>query len=123
MAPGYQYGMPIDQGERGYFDNRGNEQRTPREDEARGEAPATIVVRLPADAQLTVDGSPTRSTEAVRTLISPPLQPGKAYQYTLRAEVTRDGKKVERKRDVTVRAGQESVVSFDMSAEPGSSGQ
>jgi uncharacterized protein (TIGR03000 family) len=77
------------------------------------DAPATIVVRLPADATLTVDGSATRSTDSLRTFISPPLQTGKEYQYTLRAEVMRDGKKVERTKEVNVRAGRTSEVNFD----------
>jgi uncharacterized protein (TIGR03000 family) len=86
------------------------------------EAPATIVVRLPADARLTIGGSASSSTQDVRTFVSPPLQPGKDYQYTLTAEVTRDGKTVERSRDVTVRAGQQSEVTFDLPSSGGSSG-
>jgi uncharacterized protein (TIGR03000 family) len=97
---GYVYGRPFEGG--GYYDVSGLD------------APATIVVRLPADAKLTVDGSATRSTDSVRTFVSPPLQAGKDYQYTLRAEVMRDGKTVERTRDVSVRAGQTSEVSFDI---------
>jgi uncharacterized protein (TIGR03000 family) len=91
---GYQYGTP----ESGYY---------PSSNEA------TIVVRLPADAKLTFDGTATQSTDSVRTFTSPPLEPGKEYQYTLRAEMTRDGKKVERTRDVKVRAGQTSNVTID----------
>jgi uncharacterized protein (TIGR03000 family) len=109
MAPGYEYGAPIEQGARGYDETRA--------------APATIVVRLPADARLMIDGNATRSTQDVRTFESPPLQPGKTYQYTLKAEVTRDGKTVERSRDVTVRAGQQSDVTFDLPSSGGSSGQ
>jgi uncharacterized protein (TIGR03000 family) len=100
---GYGYGMPANQG---YYGS---------------EAPATIMVRLPADARLTIDGASTSSTQEMRTFISPPLQPGKEYQYTLRAEVMRDGKKVERTRDVTVRAGQQSEVTIDLPAQGGPS--
>jgi uncharacterized protein (TIGR03000 family) len=107
--PGYNYGQSPEQGDQGYYAQG-------------GEAPATIVVRLPADARLTVDGNATRSTDSVRTFISPPLQPGKEYTYTLRAEVTRDGKKTERSRDVTVRAGGVSEVTLDLSTSGGSSG-
>jgi uncharacterized protein (TIGR03000 family) len=96
---GYAYGRPFEGG--GYYDASGTD------------APARIVVRLPADAKLTVDGTVTRSTDGVRSFVSPPLQAGKDYQYTLRAEVTRDGKTVERTRDVNVRAGQTSEVNFD----------
>jgi uncharacterized protein (TIGR03000 family) len=117
--PGYYYGQPSGQG--GYYDsNNPNAERLgpPRADAA---APARILVRLPADATLTVDGAPTTSRDAVRTLVSPPLQPGKQYQYTLRAEIMRDGKKVERSRDVTVRAGEQSEVTFDLPSDRGPS--
>jgi uncharacterized protein (TIGR03000 family) len=107
----YTYGTPLDQGAR--YGERGLG--------ANAEAPATITVRLPADARLTVDGAKTQATESSRTFVSPPLQPGKEYQYTLRCEVTRDGKKVERTKDITVRAGQQSEVTFDLPAEDGSS--
>jgi uncharacterized protein (TIGR03000 family) len=96
---GYVYGRALEGG--GYYDVSGVD------------APATIVVSLPADAKLTVDGTATQSTDSVRAFVSPPLQAGKDYQYTLRAEVTRDGKKVERTRDVNVRAGRTSEVNFD----------
>jgi uncharacterized protein (TIGR03000 family) len=118
---GYGYGVPINQGDRRYYDDQSRNAEQLGAPQARGEAPATIVVRLPADAKLTIDGSRTRSTEGVRTFTSPPLQPGKEYQYSLTAEVMRDGKKVERTRDVTVRAGQQSEVTFDLPSEGGSS--
>jgi uncharacterized protein (TIGR03000 family) len=117
MPGDYGYGVRADQAGRRYYDDRNVEQLgAPR---AGGPAPATIVVRLPADAKLTIDGSPTTSTDAVRTFISPPLQPGKEYQYTLKAEVMRDGKAVERTRDVTVRAGEPSEVTFDLPSDRG----
>ena len=56
--------------------------------------PATIVVTLPADARLNFDGSPTRTTSARRVFTSPPLQPGQSYQYTLTAEISREGRPV-----------------------------
>jgi uncharacterized protein (TIGR03000 family) len=107
---GYQYGLPSDAGQRGYYDGNSS-------------APATIVVRLPADATLTVDDSSTRSTGDVRTFISPPLEPGREYTYTLRAVETRDGKKLERKRDVKVRAGQTSEVKIDFAEQIPAPGQ
>jgi len=79
-------------------------------------APAALVVRLPADARLTIQGSPTISTESVRTFMSPPLDPGKEFEYTLKAQVTRNGKTIERTRTVTVRAGQRDEVTIDLPA-------
>jgi len=74
---------------------------------------ATIIVHLPDDANLTVDGQPTRSTSGTRTFLSPPLEPGKTYTYTLRAEINRDGRMREVKKNVDVRAGQSSDVTLD----------
>jgi uncharacterized protein (TIGR03000 family) len=81
-----------------------------------GPAPATIVVSLPAEAKLFVDDKPTVSTSAVRTFASPVLQLGKDFEYTLRAELVRDGQKLVSSKTVLVRAGQESRVAIDFPA-------
>ena len=67
-----------------------------------GEAPATLIVQVPADAQLTVDGQATRSTGATRVLVTPPLQAGREFTYELK--VSANGK--EETRQVKVSAGQ-----------------
>jgi uncharacterized protein (TIGR03000 family) len=77
-------------------------------------APATIVVSLPADAKLLVDGAPTTSTSALRTFESPALQVGMDHHYTLKAEFARDGKTVSASKRIAVRAGEETRVSFDL---------
>jgi len=69
-------------------------------------APATIVVVLPADAKLTVDGNATRSTSAERTFVSPTLEQGKEYFYTLQAETLKDGNAQVVTKRVSVRAGE-----------------
>jgi uncharacterized protein (TIGR03000 family) len=120
MPANYNYGVPSGQGGSPYYGNTTNAEQLGAPN-PNGPAPARILVRLPADASLTVDGSATKSTEGIRAFISPPLQPGKDYQYTLRAEVMRDGKKVERTRDVTVRAGQQSEVTFELPMQGGPS--
>lgn len=76
-------------------------------------ATATLVVRLPADARLTVDGAPTRSTKATRWLVTPPLAPGKDFRYTLRAEFVRGDSTVTVTRVVAVRAGRRTEVSLE----------
>jgi len=76
-------------------------------------APATIVVNLPADAKLTVDGNPTTSTSAQRVFVSPALETGLEYSYTLTAEVVRDGKTETRTEKVAVRAGEETKVEIN----------
>jgi uncharacterized protein (TIGR03000 family) len=73
-------------------------------------AAATLLVRLPADARLTIDGDATVSTGAARRFASPPLPAGRTYYYTLTAEVLRDGRRLTVTDRVAVRAGQESAV-------------
>jgi uncharacterized protein (TIGR03000 family) len=72
------------------------------------------MVTLPADATLTVDGQRTRSTSSQRVFVSPPLQPGRSYTYTLQAQVVRDGQTLSVSREVPVRAGQRTAVNLDM---------
>jgi len=80
--------------------------------EANAAAPARIVVQLPADAKLMVDDSATESTSAVRTFVTPALQPGKQFYYTLKAEISRDGRTLSADQRVTVRAGTQTNVTL-----------
>lgn len=77
---------------------------------------ATIVVTLPADARLTVDGNATTSTSARRVLVTPSLEQGE-YVYSLRAEVVRNGQTVVQTQNVTVRPGQTTEVPFNFASE------
>ncbi len=79
-----------------------------------GVMPATFVVNLPADAKLTVDGTPMRTTSARRVFATPPLQAGKTYSYTLRAEITRGGETFSATREMAVRPGQRTEVTLDI---------
>ena len=78
---------------------------------------ATIVVSLPAEAKLTIDGNATISTSARRVFTSPNLEMGQEYVYSLRAEITRDGQIVAETQTVTVRAGAEIPVQFTMTSQ------
>jgi uncharacterized protein (TIGR03000 family) len=77
------------------------------------DAPATIVVTLPADAKLFVDGNATTSTSSRRVFQSPTLTVGKEFSYNLKAEFAVDGKTITATKKVTVSAGNESTVSFE----------
>src|SRR5262249_55929791 len=77
-------------------------------------APATLVVSLPADAKLTIDGNATRSTTATRTFVTPALEKGMEFSYTLKAEVVREGQTFTAIKNVTVKAGEESKVSIEI---------
>jgi uncharacterized protein (TIGR03000 family) len=80
-------------------------------------SPATVRVTLPDDARLTIDGRATRSTSAQRLFVSPPLEAGNSYRYTFRASFVRAGKTITVEQEVFVRAGRETLVSLDVSAE------
>jgi uncharacterized protein (TIGR03000 family) len=77
---------------------------------------ATLIVTLPADATLTIGGEETTSTSANRVFISPALEQGKEYEYTLKAKVVRDGKVQLATTKVTVRPGQVSKVELTIPA-------
>jgi uncharacterized protein (TIGR03000 family) len=78
---------------------------------------ATIVVDLPADAQLTFDGEKTKSTSSHRTFVTPELKPGTEYSYVLKAEVMKDGKPVMlAEKKIFVRAGETTQVTLEQQA-------
>jgi uncharacterized protein (TIGR03000 family) len=77
---------------------------------------ATIIINLPADARLMVDGNATTSTTEVRTLVTPELVEGATYVYTVQAQVTREGRVMTQTQEVTVRGGETSNVLFNFSA-------
>jgi uncharacterized protein (TIGR03000 family) len=80
-------------------------------------APATIIVNLPAGARLLVDGAPTTSVSETRTLVTPELEFGSTYVYSMRAELVRDGRTVVQTQDVNVRGGETSTVQFQFPAQ------
>ena len=75
-------------------------------------APAKIIVSLPADAKLTFDGVATKSTNAVRHFVTPELPAGETFQYTLTAEVVRDGQTMSVTEIVSVKAGQTTEITL-----------
>lgn len=75
---------------------------------------ATIVVHLPQNANLTIDGQPTQSRSATRIFRSPPLERGKTYTYSLNAEMNRDGQFINAKKTIEVRAGEQSEVTLNL---------
>jgi len=76
-------------------------------------AAATIVVRLPADAQLTFDGQATQSKSALRRFVTPPIEPNKRHTYTVQARWQRGPTTVTVEKVVPVQAGQETMVNLD----------
>ena len=92
---------------------KGEEVKPPVKKPGDVSAPATIVVSLPADARLIVDGTLTTSTSERRTLVTPNLEFGSDYVYTMVAEVVREGRTASQTQQVTVRGGQTANVQFN----------
>jgi uncharacterized protein (TIGR03000 family) len=91
----------------------------PKKDGKESAAPtkAKLIVEVPADAKLYIDDQLMKTGSARRVFNTPDLEAGQAYYYVVRAEVTRDGKKVEQTKRVIVRPGEEAKASFgDMDA-------
>jgi uncharacterized protein (TIGR03000 family) len=75
---------------------------------------ARVLVTLPADARLIVDGKETRATSETRIFDTPPLEPDESYVYSMEARVVRNGQLVAIKKQAIVRAGKDTRVNFDM---------
>ena len=77
---------------------------------------ATLIVTLPEDATLTIDGEETTSTSAQRVFVTPVLEQGKEYEYTLKAKVVRDGQTQIATAKVTFRPGETKQVELTVPA-------
>jgi uncharacterized protein (TIGR03000 family) len=82
------------------------ETATAREAQTGAEEVISLVVRLPADAVLVIDGNKTKSTGEERRFVTPPLPVGGRYHYTLKA--TSQGKEVARR--IELRHGRENSI-------------
>jgi uncharacterized protein (TIGR03000 family) len=71
-----------------------------------------VIVQLPADTSLTIDGIAVPGGSSVPPIVTPDLTPGKDYYYTLKAESSRGDQAIQTKR-VMVRAGTTVSVRFD----------
>jgi uncharacterized protein (TIGR03000 family) len=82
---------------------------------ARPAAPtvATVVVKVPQQAKVYLEGQEMSLTGSVRQFRSPALESGKDYVYTVRVDIERDGKTVSKTAKATVRAGSNVEVAVD----------
>jgi uncharacterized protein (TIGR03000 family) len=65
---------------------------------------AHLRIRVPANAEVLVEGNKTATTGTVREFISPPLVPGKNMIYSILVRYTAGGKKVEETHSIRVHA-------------------
>jgi uncharacterized protein (TIGR03000 family) len=87
---------------------------SPAADEpAKGEKkPATIKILLPDNlyktAEVRIEGVLTKQTNAERSFVTPPLEPGKTYTYKIEAVIEPNNyTKILRTREITFKAGEE----------------
>ncbi|HKM55303.1 MAG TPA: TIGR03000 domain-containing protein [Isosphaeraceae bacterium] len=73
---------------------------------------AFMSVRVPANAEVWVQGAKTTSTGAVREYRSPALAAGRQYSYEIRASWVENGQSVTQTQQVPVTAGANVTVSF-----------
>jgi uncharacterized protein (TIGR03000 family) len=74
---------------------------------------AHVDVKVPASAQVWVEGAKTSQTGALRHFVSPPLTPNEDFTYDIRARWTdQKGDVVDQTRHVLVHAGGQVVVNF-----------
>jgi uncharacterized protein (TIGR03000 family) len=79
---------------------------------ATGDDTATIILTVPADAEVYFDGAETTQTGTERVYGTPPLGKGTTYSYSIRAVWTEQGRPVERTRRVSFRAGAQVRADF-----------
>jgi uncharacterized protein (TIGR03000 family) len=65
----------------------------------------SLEVRVPADAEIFVEGEKTAQKGTLRRFVSPPITPGTRYTYEIKAKWMEGGREVDRTRKVDVRAG------------------
>src|SRR5262245_19398585 len=79
---------------------------------------ARLIIDVPAQAKLYIDGQLSKSIAEQRQFSTPPLQSGQTYFYDLAVEVMKDGKPVTEEKRIVVRAGDEIRESFTNMAKP-----
>ena len=87
---------------------------SPLGDQTRSEsADSFLIVHVPSDAQVYVNGVATRTPGSERTYISSGLKPNRSYRYQVRAEVVRNGRRHELTRRAMLSAGKTTELRFD----------
>src|SRR5262249_37736016 len=99
------------------IEKKGKQSGSPRKEVYCGAMSANLVVRVPANAQVRIDGAATKSTGPERTFLTPPLLPGAAAWYKVDAEYVIDGRTYRESRWVEVHAGNTSRL--DLTPETG----
>jgi uncharacterized protein (TIGR03000 family) len=84
----------------------------PPADDAPKAAPVTIDVKLPAEADLWIEGIKMKQSGELRTFISPKVEPGQRFVYDFRIRFTENGREITKTRTLIIYAGQHITVDF-----------
>ncbi len=84
----------------------------PKKDGAMAPNVGRMVVEVPVDAKLFIDGQLMKTSTERRSFRTPELVPGQQYFYDLRAEVTIDGKTEVETQRVVIQGGATAQASF-----------
>jgi uncharacterized protein (TIGR03000 family) len=76
-----------------------------------------LEVRVPANAEVWIEGTKTLQKGAVRQFISPPIEPGRDYSYKIEAKWMDKGSEQTQSRTLVVRAGQLTRIDLTKMAE------
>jgi uncharacterized protein (TIGR03000 family) len=98
-------------------DNKDDKKNNPDKNTS-ADAPAFVLVSVPADATLVFNGEKTKSRSSERRFVSPPLQKGYSYSYTVEATLIREGTPRTITRTVYVVAGQTSRLTINFAEAP-----
>lgn len=77
-----------------------------------------LTISVPADARVMINGRPTQSTGVQREYVSHDLVPGLTYKYEVCAQVTRNGKTLEKTKVVFLTAGTQEGIAFHFNPKP-----
>jgi uncharacterized protein (TIGR03000 family) len=76
------------------------------------ESAARVVVRVPDDARLLLDGAPVEGTGRVRKFYTPELERGRVYTFDVRAIWNEGDRVVDIQRQIRVAAGEKADIDF-----------
>ena len=74
---------------------------------------ARLIVNVPERAEVFIEGQRMKTKSRRRAFRTPELTPGQRYVYSVRAEVTRNGKKEVRVKRIFIRPGEQVIATFD----------
>lgn len=77
---------------------------------------AFVEVRVPADAELRLEGIRMSQPGTFRRFVTPPLMPGRGYRYDVTASWIANGQLVTQSQKIGIRAGERVTVDFPTAA-------